>query len=59
MRDQDGHLTSATLITYAIWLNVEVSLEHMKALVENPKFVCKKCGRVTAKEGNLCEPVPL
>ena len=36
-----------------------VSLEQMKALVRNPKFICKKCGRVATKEENLCEPVPL
>ncbi len=37
----------------------DVSLEQMKALVKDPKFICKKCGRAAAKEENLCEPVPL
>jgi len=37
----------------------EVSLESMKALTRNAKFICRKCGRVAAKEVNLCEPVPL
>jgi hypothetical protein len=37
----------------------EVTLAQMKALVRNPKFVCRKCGRAAAKEENLCEPVPL
>ena len=37
----------------------ECSLETVKALVKNPKFVCKTCGRAAAKEENLCEPVPL
>jgi len=36
-----------------------VDLETVKALVKNPKFICKKCGRAAAKEENLCEPVPL
>jgi len=37
----------------------EITLEQVKALVRNPKFICKKCGRVTAKLDNLCEPEPL
>jgi hypothetical protein len=36
-----------------------VDLQTFKDLVRNPKFICKKCGRVAAKEENLCEPVPL
>jgi len=34
-------------------------LATVKALVKNPKFICRKCGRAAAKEENLCEPVPL
>jgi hypothetical protein len=37
----------------------EFSLEQIRALVKDPKFICKKCGRVAAKAENLCEPVPL
>jgi hypothetical protein len=33
--------------------------ETFKALVKDPKFICKKCGRAAAKEENLCEPAPL
>jgi hypothetical protein len=29
------------------------------ALVQNPAFVCKSCGRVAAKKDNLCSPVKL
>ena len=36
-----------------------VTLEQMKALTRDPKFICKKCGRAAASEDNLCEPVPL
>jgi hypothetical protein len=39
--------------------NGEITLEQMKALVKDPKFICKKCGRVANREENLCEPVPL
>ena len=39
--------------------NRGVALDVVKDLVKNPKFLCKKCGRVAAKEENLCEPVPL
>ena len=35
------------------------TLDQVKAMVKNPKFICKKCGRVAAKEENLCEPVSL
>ncbi len=30
------------------------NLGDYKALVKNPKFVCKACGRTAAKEENLC-----
>ncbi|MBC8378032.1 MAG: hypothetical protein H8E62_02545 [Planctomycetes bacterium] len=28
-------------------------------LVNDPKFVCKSCGRVAAAKENLCAPIPL
>ncbi len=34
-------------------------LNTYKELVKNPKFICKKCGRVAAKEESICEPAPL
>jgi len=37
----------------------EFTLEQIKALVKDPKFICKTCGRVAAKEENLCDPVSL
>ena len=37
----------------------QVTLEQMKALVKDPQFICKKCGRVAHSADNLCEPVPL
>jgi len=37
----------------------QLSLEQMKALVKDPKFICRKCGRAANKAENLCEPVPL
>ncbi len=36
-----------------------VTLEEMKTLIKDPKFICKKCGRAAAREENLCEPTPL
>ena len=36
-----------------------ISLEDMKALVKDPRFICKKCGRAAAMVENLCEPDPL
>jgi len=41
-------------------LGFQVSFpKEYKALVRNGKFVCKVCGRVAAKETNLCKPVKL
>ncbi len=37
----------------------QVSLEQIKALVKDPKFICRKCGRVANRAESLCEPVPL
>jgi hypothetical protein len=37
-----------------------MSFEEFKKLVgENPKYICKRCGRAAAKEENLCEPAPM
>jgi hypothetical protein len=33
--------------------------EAYKQLVRNPQYVCLGCGRVAAKEENLCAPRPL
>ena len=40
-------------------LGGKIDVEEYKKLVRNPKFLCKKCGRLAANEGNLCEPMPL
>jgi hypothetical protein len=37
----------------------EISLEQMKALVRNPEFICRKCGRLAQKAESLCDPVHL
>ena len=37
----------------------DCTLEEVKKLVKDAKFVCKVCGRVAVAEENLCEPVPL
>ncbi|MFH0848430.1 MAG: hypothetical protein V1857_02875 [archaeon] len=37
----------------------QVDLNTFKELSRNPRFICKKCGRVAAKEENLCKPIPL
>jgi predicted RNA-binding Zn-ribbon protein involved in translation (DUF1610 family) len=36
-----------------------VTIEQMKELIRNPKFICKKCGRAAKKAENLCEPISL
>jgi hypothetical protein len=35
------------------------SLDQVKELVKDSKFLCRKCGRTAVHEENLCEPVPL
>ena len=37
----------------------QVTLEQMKELVRDPKYICRKCGRVAANQENLCEAVSL
>ena len=37
----------------------DVSLEEIKELVKDAKFICKTCGRVAAKEENLCDAVSI
>lgn len=36
-----------------------IGIDEYKQLIKNAKFLCKKCGRVAAREENLCEPVKL
>jgi len=36
-----------------------LDIEKIKPLVNEPKFICKSCGRVANKEENLCQPVAL
>jgi len=35
--------------------NGEVSLEQVKDLVRNPKFIYKRCAKTAANKDNLCE----
>ncbi|ADH84903.1 hypothetical protein [Desulfurivibrio alkaliphilus] len=35
------------------------SPEQYRELVNNPRFVCRKCGRVANREENLCRPTGL
>ena len=34
-------------------------VETIKNLVKDAKFMCKTCGRVAAKQKNLCDPIPI
>jgi len=33
-----------------------MDLKMLKALVKDPKFICRECGRAAANEVNLCAP---
>jgi hypothetical protein len=35
------------------------NLEAYKTLVVNPRFICKKCGRVSNADNRLCKEKPL
>ena len=34
----------------------DMTLDEMKALSKNPKYICKICGRAAADPNNLCQP---
>lgn len=36
-----------------------VDLEKIKNLANQPKFICKLCGRVANNSENLCSPEPI
>ena len=38
---------------------LQSNMEKYKRLVQDAKFVCKTCGRVAARENNLCSPEKL
>jgi hypothetical protein len=39
--------------------DIERKIEALSDIVKNPKFLCKKCGRVAGKEKWLHKPVAL
>ncbi|ATD00867.1 hypothetical protein PSPO_b0923 [Pseudoalteromonas spongiae UST010723-006] len=38
---------------------IEQKLEKLAALVNTPRFVCKKCARCANDKKSLCKPMPL
>jgi len=34
-------------------------VDEVRGLVKNGQYICKVCGRVAAKEENLCDPVKI
>jgi len=49
--DHEKHLCLLKNIGY-----VKKNLEEYKALVRDPAYVCRKCGRAAARKNNLCKP---
>ena len=52
------HLGHAKHLCY-LAEDVGIDISQYKPLVRNAKFLCKKCGRVAAKEENICESIKL
>jgi len=50
----EEHLCVAKSVGY-----LKTNLDDYKKLVQNPKYVCKECGRAAASDKNLCDPEPL
>ncbi|OEF95855.1 hypothetical protein [Desulfuribacillus alkaliarsenatis] len=38
---------------------IKKCLEEYVELVNDPKYICKKCGRLANKQKNLCKPVKI
>ena len=36
-----------------------LSLDQIKSMAKDAKFICRSCGRAAADELHLCDPVPL
>jgi hypothetical protein len=54
------HLGHDKHLCYLNNLGFQVSNpDEYKELVKDGKFFCKGCGRVAAREGNLCTPLKL
>jgi hypothetical protein len=53
-RGHDKHLCYLNNIGFQI-----SNPQEYKGLVKNGKFLCKICGRVAAKDKNVCKPVKL
>jgi len=39
--------------------HIEDDFEFVRSLVRDPKFICKKCGRVANEENRICKPKSL
>jgi hypothetical protein len=60
MADDSTHVVShADKMCARTCCPCNVNLEELKPLVNNPKFICKQCGRVSNEDKLVCEPVPL
>jgi hypothetical protein len=39
--------------------DIKKNFEALRKIVSRPKYVCKKCARVSAKSDHICKPVSL
>jgi hypothetical protein len=45
--------------TICDWKDVEKKLKQLRKVVEEPKYACRKCGRVANDKAYLCKPISL
>ena len=57
MEEHEGHKTQSTEKLCAMMYSPGgLDLRLLKSLINNPKYMCRECGRAASNEGNVCYP---